>query len=44
MPALIDDIGDEARWRYVEFFTANIRSPHTAGPVPGRARQLLHPM
>ena len=28
-PALIADLGDEAAWRYVEFFTANIRNPHT---------------
>src|SRR6266850_7254224 len=29
VPALIADIGDGASWRYVEFFTANIRNPHT---------------
>ena len=29
MPALIADLGDAAAWRYVEFFTANIRNPHT---------------
>ena len=29
MPALIADAGDAAGWRYVEFFTANIRNPHT---------------
>src|SRR5438445_12368936 len=29
VPALIADIGDDASWRYVEFFTANIRNPHT---------------
>jgi hypothetical protein len=27
-PALIADISDDASWRYVEFFTANIRNPH----------------
>jgi hypothetical protein len=27
VPALI--AGDAAGWRYVEFFTANIRNPHT---------------
>jgi hypothetical protein len=27
--ALIADAGDAAGWRYVEFFTANIRNPHT---------------
>jgi site-specific recombinase XerD len=26
---LIAGLGDEAAWRYVEFFTANIRNPHT---------------
>src|SRR3984893_17908428 len=29
VPVLIADLGDEAAWRYVEFFTANIRNPHT---------------
>jgi site-specific recombinase XerD len=29
VPALIADLGEEAAWRYVEFFTANIRNPHT---------------
>ena len=29
VPAIIADLGDEAAWRYVEFFTANIRNPHT---------------
>jgi integrase/recombinase XerC len=29
VPALIADAGDAASWRYVEFFTANIRNPHT---------------
>jgi hypothetical protein len=29
VPALIADLGEEAGWRYVEFFTANIRNPHT---------------
>ena len=29
VPALIADLGDAANWRYVEFFTANIRNPHT---------------
>jgi len=28
VPLLIADLGDEAAWRYVEFFTANIRNPH----------------
>ena len=29
VPALIADAGDAASWRYVEFFTANIRNPNT---------------
>jgi hypothetical protein len=29
VPALIADQGDAAGWRYIEFFTANISSPHT---------------
>ena len=29
MPALVAAVGDQASWRYVEFFTANIRNPHT---------------
>src|SRR3954452_4925553 len=29
VPALIANLGDAAAWRYVEFFTANIRNPNT---------------
>lgn len=29
VPALIADLGDAASWRYVEFFTAQIRNPNT---------------
>jgi site-specific recombinase XerD len=29
VPALVADLGDEAAWRYVEFFTANISNPNT---------------
>lgn len=29
VPALIADAGEQAGWRYVEFFTANIRNLHT---------------
>jgi len=29
LPALIAAAGDAAGWRYIEFFTANIRNPHT---------------
>ena len=29
VPALIADLGEQASWRYVEFFTANINNGHT---------------
>ena len=29
VPALIADLGDQANWRYAEFFTANINNDHT---------------
>ena len=29
VPALIAAAGEQAGWRYAEFFTANIRNPHT---------------
>jgi site-specific recombinase XerD len=29
VPALIAELGKQAAWRYVEFFTANIRNPNT---------------
>jgi len=29
VPAAIAAAGEQASWRYVEFFTANIRNPHT---------------
>ncbi len=29
VPALVADLGERASWRYVEFFTANIRNPNT---------------
>jgi hypothetical protein len=29
IPSLIADAGEQASWRYVEFFTANIRNPNT---------------
>ena len=29
VPALIADEGEQAAWRYIEFFTANIRNPNT---------------
>jgi hypothetical protein len=35
VPALIANVGDQAGWRYVEFFTANIRNPHTRRAYAG---------
>ena len=29
VPALIADAGERATWRYIDFFTANIRNPNT---------------
>jgi site-specific recombinase XerD len=29
LPALISDAGDQARWRFIEFFVATIRNRHT---------------
>lgn len=29
VPAMIADIGEQAAWRYIEFFTANVRNPNT---------------
>jgi site-specific recombinase XerD len=29
VPALVADLGHTASWRFIEFFTANIRNPHT---------------
>jgi hypothetical protein len=34
---LIADLGEEAAWRYVEFFTANIRNPNTRRAYARRA-------
>lgn len=29
VPAVVAQLGEQASWRYVEFFTAHIRNPHT---------------
>ena len=29
VPAIVASLGDQASWRYVEFFAANIRNPNT---------------
>ena len=41
VPALIADLGDQAGWRYVEFFTANIRNPHTRRAYARAAKEFL---
>jgi hypothetical protein len=38
IPALIADAGEQGAWRYIGFFTANIRNPHTRRAY-GRACQ-----
>jgi Phage integrase, N-terminal SAM-like domain len=38
VPALITGAGEAAAWRYIDFFTANIRNPHTRRAY-GRACQ-----
>ena len=41
VPALIADAGEQASWRYVEFFTANIRNPNTRRAYAHAARAFL---
>jgi site-specific recombinase XerD len=41
VPALIADLGDQAGWRHVEFFTANIRNPHTRRAYVRACNQFL---
>jgi hypothetical protein len=41
IPALIADLGEPASWRYVEFFTANIRNVNTRHAYPPCYR--IHP-
>ena len=41
VPAIIADLGDQAGWRYVEFFTANIRNPHTRRAYARACRQFF---
>jgi len=35
LPSLIAAAGEWASTRFLEFFAANIRNPHTAGLLPG---------
>jgi hypothetical protein len=41
VPALITAAGDAAGWRYVEFFTANIRNPQHAARLCAGVRPVL---
>jgi hypothetical protein len=39
VPALIADAGDQASWRYIKFFTANIRDSNTRRAYAGGCQQ-----
>ena len=41
VPALIADAGEAAAWRYIEFFTANIRNPNTRRAYARACRQFF---
>src|ERR1019366_9199222 len=41
VPALIADAGEPAGWRYIEFFTANIRNPNTRRAYARACRQFF---
>ena len=41
VPALIVDAGESAAWRYIEFFTANIRNPNTRRAYARACRQFF---
>ena len=41
VPALIADAGEPAAWRYIEFFTANIRNPNTRRAYARACRGIL---
>jgi site-specific recombinase XerD len=41
VPALIADVGEAAAWRYIEFFTANIRNPNTRRAYARACRQFF---
>ena len=41
VPALIADAGEQASWRYVEFFTANIRNANTRRAYARACRQFF---
>jgi hypothetical protein len=39
--ALVADAGETAAWRYIEFFTANIRNPNTRRASARTCRQFF---
>jgi integrase len=41
VPAMVAALGDQASWRYVEFFAANIRNPHTRRAYARACRQFF---
>jgi hypothetical protein len=41
VPALIADADEPAAWRYIEFFTANIRNPNTRRAYARACRQFF---
>ena len=42
VPALVASLGDAASWRYIEFFTANIRNPNTRRAYARACAAFLH--
>ena len=40
-PALVAAVGERASYRFFEFFTANIRNPHTRRAYARAARGIL---
>jgi hypothetical protein len=41
VPALIAAAGDDAGWRYIDFFTSNIRNPNTRRAYVRACRQFF---
>jgi hypothetical protein len=41
LPALVAAVGDRAEIRFLEFFAANIRNPHTRRAYAGAVRDFL---
>lgn len=41
VPPMVADAGERASWRFIEFFTANIRNPHTRRAYAQAVRQFF---